>query len=72
MKIKTCTTKDYESVFDINRKSKSYRIGELLNISSKRYTVTKIPNIDYSRTYLPFSILVRNGFLKEINYDTRI
>lgn len=43
----------------------SYRIGELLNISSKRYTVSKIPNIDYSRTYLPFFLLVRSGFLKE-------
>ena len=44
---------------------KSYRIGEVLNISSKRYTVSKIPNIDYSRTYLPFFLLVRNGFLRE-------
>lgn len=36
MKIKTCTVKDYESVFDINRKSKSWdEFFECLGIECK-------------------------------------
>lgn len=42
-----------------------YRIGDTIIISNTRYTVLNIPNLDYSRTYLPLFLLLKNGFLKE-------
>ena len=49
----------------VERTFNRYHIGETLYVSSKRFTVNKIPTIDYNRTYLPFFLLVKNGFLKE-------
>lgn len=39
-------------------------IGSRFTVEGRVYVVNKIPNIDYSRTYLPFFLLVKNEFLK--------
>lgn len=40
--------------------------GAILTLEGKRYRVKKHPRLDYSKTYLPLFLLIRNGFLERI------
>lgn len=40
--------------------------GTVLTLEGKRYRVKKHPRLDYTKTYLPLFLLIRNGFLERI------
>lgn len=54
---------EYSKEF-VEKQFNSMKIGSRLTIEGRVYVVNKIPNIDYSRTYLPFFLLVKNEFLE--------
>lgn len=54
---------EYSKEF-VEKQFNSMDIGSRFTVEGRVYVVNKIPNIDYSRTYLPFFLLVKNEFLK--------
>lgn len=54
---------EYSKEF-VERKFNLMNIGSRFTVEGRVYVVNKIPNIDYSRTYLPFFLLVKNEFLE--------
>lgn len=44
----------------------TYRWGQIITVDGKRYVVRNHPDIDYTKKYLPFFLLVMKGYVEEL------